>query len=145
MWNYEKCCFVRILTSFGLWSNLGLTKGILVILAKKGTSRALVPEWITSHCFGFSSGPMERKWYFWIFQGPARKSRVDKIRYQQLPLLYLISQMQWEVLDKECDFEFCCPLDLCAETIHGSRLDFTYLDRFATVAIEIFSGHISAL
>ena len=29
------------------------------------------------------SWPMKRKWYFWVFQGPARKSKVDKIWYQQ--------------------------------------------------------------
>ena len=35
MKNCEKRCFARVWTSFGLWSNLGLTRGILVILAEK--------------------------------------------------------------------------------------------------------------
>ena len=74
---------MRVLTSFDLQSNLGLTRGILVILVKKGTLGALVPKRVAPHRSGCSRDLMER-WYFWVFQGLARKSRVDKIRYQQV-------------------------------------------------------------
>ena len=47
--------------------------------------------------------------------------------------------------DKERDFKFCFPLDLCAETLHGLRLDFTWLDRSVAAAIEIFSEHVFEL
>ena len=100
---------MSVWTSFGLRSNLGLTKGILVILAEKCTSGAPIPEWVAPRRSGCSHRPMERKWYFWIFRGLTSKSRVNKIRYQQLPFLYLISRVQWEVSDKERDFEFYCP------------------------------------
>ena len=46
---------------FDLRSNLGLTRGILVILAKRGTSGAPVPEWIAPCHSRCSRGPMERK------------------------------------------------------------------------------------
>ena len=59
--NYEKYCFVRVLTLFDLRSNLGLTRGILVILAEKGTSGALVPERVVPRHSGCSRGPMEKK------------------------------------------------------------------------------------
>ena len=68
-----------------------------------------MPKWVVprqSRCF---LGPMEKKLYFWNFWGLARKSRVDKIRYLQLLLLCLTSRLQGEVLDKECNFVFCCP------------------------------------
>ena len=35
---------------FDLLSNLGLTRGILVILAKKGTSGAPMPERVAPRC-----------------------------------------------------------------------------------------------
>ena len=69
MQNYEKHCFVKVWTSFDLRSNLGLTRGILVILAEKGTLSALVPKRVAPHCSRCSLGPIERKWYFWIFLG----------------------------------------------------------------------------
>ena len=37
------------------------------------------------------------------------------------------------------------PLNLRVETIHGSRPDFTLLDRSIATDIEIFSGHAYAL
>ena len=83
MKNYERCHFVWILTSFDLRSNLGLTRGILVILAKKFTLGASMFERVAPRHSRCPCGPMERKWYFWIFRGPACKSRVDKIQYQQ--------------------------------------------------------------
>ena len=55
------CYFVRVSTSFDLRFILGLTKGILVILAKKGTSGALMPEWVMPRHSGCSRSPMERK------------------------------------------------------------------------------------
>jgi len=51
----------------------------LVILAEKGTLGAPMSEWVAPHHFGCPRSPMERKLYFWIFRGPARKSRTDKI------------------------------------------------------------------
>ena len=69
MQNYEKHCFVKVWTSFDLRSNLGLTRGILVILAEKDTLSALVPKRVAPHCSRCSLGPIERKWYFWIFLG----------------------------------------------------------------------------
>ena len=104
-----------------------------------------MPEWVTPRHSGCSHGPTEGKWYFWIFRVPTCKSRADKIRYQQLPIFYLISRVQWEVSNKERDFEFCCPPDLRAKTLHGSRPNFTYLDRSVAVAIEIFYGHVPTL
>ena len=69
-----------------------LTKGILVIFSKKCTLGAPVSERVTLSYSGCSRGPIERKKYFWIFQGPARKLRVDKILYQHLPLSVWLSQ-----------------------------------------------------
>ena len=74
--------------------NPGLTKGILVILAKKGTLGALMFKRVAPRHSRCPHGPMERKLYFWIFWGPAHKSRADKIWYQQLPLLCLIPRVQ---------------------------------------------------
>ena len=34
-----------------------------------------------------SHGPVDRKWYFWIFRGPTQKLRADKIQYQQSILI----------------------------------------------------------
>ena len=78
-----KMLLLSVLTSFDLRSNLGLIRGILVILAKNGTSGALVPKHVAQCCSGCSRGSMERKRYFWTFRGPACKSRADKIQYQQ--------------------------------------------------------------
>ena len=61
MKNYEKRCFVRVWTSFGPWSNLGLTRGILVISAEKCTSGASVPKRVAPHHFGYSCRPLEKK------------------------------------------------------------------------------------
>ena len=63
--------------------NSGLTKGILVILAKKCTLSAPMSEQVAPRHYICSHDPMERKWYFCVFQGLARKSREDKIQYQQ--------------------------------------------------------------
>ena len=57
----QKMLFVRVLTSFDLRSNLGLTKGILVILAERGTSGASMLEQFASCHSIYSHGPMERK------------------------------------------------------------------------------------
>ena len=46
---------------FDLLSNLGLIRGILVILAEKGTSSAPLPEQIVPRCPRCSHGPVERK------------------------------------------------------------------------------------
>ena len=47
---------------FELQLNLGLTKGILAILAKKkGTLVAPVPERVAPHCFRCSHGPVEKR------------------------------------------------------------------------------------
>ena len=86
---------MKVWTSFDLRSNLGLTRGILVILAEKGTSNVLMPKRVAPRHFGCTRGPREkRNDIFGFFGGPACKSRVDKIQYQQLPLLYLISRVQ---------------------------------------------------
>ena len=52
---------MRVLTSFDLRSNLGLTRGILVILAEKGTLGAPVFEWAAPCHSGHSHSPMEKK------------------------------------------------------------------------------------
>ena len=46
---------------FDLLPNLGLTRGILVILAKKVTSGTPVPEWVTPCHSRCSHDPVERK------------------------------------------------------------------------------------
>ena len=67
-----------------VWPSINprLTRGILVFLVEKGTSGAPMPEQVVPHRSRCSRDPMERRWYFWVFQGLAYKSRVDKIRYQ---------------------------------------------------------------
>ena len=72
--------FVRVLTSFDLWSNLRLTMGIL---AKRDISGAPVSERVALRHSGCSCGPKERKLYFGVFQGSTRKLKVEKIWYQQ--------------------------------------------------------------
>ena len=57
----QKMLFVRVLTSFDLRSNLGLTRGILVILAERGTSGTSMLEQFASCHSIYSHGPMERK------------------------------------------------------------------------------------
>ena len=81
MKNYEKHCFAKVWTFFESQSNLGLTKGILVISAEKCTPGAPVPKQVTPRRSRCSHRPLERKWYFWIFWGLARKLRADNIRY----------------------------------------------------------------
>ena len=61
--------FLRILTFFLPLVNPGLTTSILVILAEKGTLGAPMFEWVAPRHSGCPHGPMERKWYFWIFRG----------------------------------------------------------------------------
>ena len=46
---------------FDLWSNLGLTRGVLVILAEKGTLGAPVPERVAPCCSRCSHNLVERK------------------------------------------------------------------------------------
>ena len=46
---------------FDLQLNLGLTRGILVILAEKVTSSTPVPEQVASCCFRCFHDPVERK------------------------------------------------------------------------------------
>ena len=60
---------MRALTSFDIRSNLGLTKGILVILAKKGTLGAPMSERAAPRRFGCYHGPMEKKKIFLDFSG----------------------------------------------------------------------------
>ena len=55
------CCFMRVLTSFDLWSILGLTRGIFVILVGKDTLGAPMSERVAPHHSGCSRNPMERK------------------------------------------------------------------------------------
>ena len=50
---------MSVWTLFGLWSNLGLTRGILVILAEKCTLGAPMPERVAPHRSGCSCRPME--------------------------------------------------------------------------------------
>ena len=115
-----------ILTQLWLLVNLGLTRGIFVNLACNCTSSAPMPKQVALRQFRCFHDPMEKRLYFWNFQGLAYKSRVGKILCLQLPLLYptsrvgkilclqlpllyLTSRVQWEVLDKELDSAFCCP------------------------------------
>ena len=60
---------MRVLTSFYLRSNLGLTRGILVILAKKGTLGAPMFKRVAPRHSGCSHGPMEKKIIFSDFSG----------------------------------------------------------------------------
>jgi len=55
--------------------------GTLVILAEKGTLSSLVFKRVVPRHYIYSCDLMERKWYFWVFQGLARQSGADKIRY----------------------------------------------------------------
>ena len=52
---------MEVWTSFDLRLNLGLTKGVLVILAGKGTSGVPVLEWVASRRSRYSHGPVESK------------------------------------------------------------------------------------
>ena len=70
-----------------LSSNLGLTRGILVILVEKGTLSASVFEQVAPHHSRCSHSPMESRWYFWIFRSPTCKLRADKLRYQHRKLI----------------------------------------------------------
>ena len=102
--------------------NSRLTRGILVNLIGKGTSSVSMPKRVTQCQSKRFLGPMEKRLYFWNFQGPACKSRVDKIQYLQLPILCLTSRLQGEVLDKERNSAFCYPkiaYENCA--VHGLR------------------------
>ena len=58
---------MRVLTLFDLWLNLGLTRGILVILVEKGTSVTLVTEQVMPHHFGCSLWPYGKKMIFLDF------------------------------------------------------------------------------
>jgi len=102
--------------------NLGLTRGILVNLTWNSISSALISEGVAprqSKCF---RSPLEKRKYFWNFRGLACKWKADKIQCLQLPLLYLTSRVQWEVLDNECDSVFCCPKIACRNcVVHGLR------------------------
>ena len=59
---------------WGFWPsvNLGLTRGILVILVEKCTLGAPVSEWVAPRHSGCSRSPMEIKWHFWIFRSPTQ-------------------------------------------------------------------------
>ena len=67
-----------------IWPSVNprLTRGIFVILAEKDTLSTSVSKRVAPHHYICSCDPMERKWYFWVFQGLARKSKANKIRYQ---------------------------------------------------------------
>ena len=65
--NYEKYCFVRVLTLFDLWSNLGLTRGILVILAKKGTQVHWCPNGLCHVILDVLTAPWRKKMIFLDF------------------------------------------------------------------------------
>ena len=56
-----------------------------------------------------SSRPYEEKMIFLDFLGSNTQIEVEKIWYQQLPLLYLIPRVQWVVSDRQHDLIFCCP------------------------------------
>ena len=67
--------------------------------------------------------PLREKIIFLEFSGFAHKSRVVKIRCLQLPFLYFISRVQWEVSDKEHNSTFCCLKITCKNcVVHGSGL-----------------------
>ena len=74
----EKVVFVRIFYLVWPSVNLGLTKGILV---EKGTLSFPVSKWVMPCHYICTRDPVERKWYFWVFQVPTRNWRVDKIQY----------------------------------------------------------------
>ena len=57
----EKYCFVKVLTLFDLRFNLGLTRGILVILVEKGTLGASMLKRVVPRRFECSRSPIERK------------------------------------------------------------------------------------
>ena len=61
--------------------NPGLTRGILIILAKKGILSTPMFKRVMPRHYICSRDPMERKWYFW---GSTRKSRTDKIRFNRI-------------------------------------------------------------
>ena len=60
---------MTVWTSFDLRSNLGLTRGILVILAKKCTLGAPVTEQAVQRHSGCSHGPKEKEIIFLDFSG----------------------------------------------------------------------------
>ena len=66
----EKLWKVLFCVDFNIvWPSVNprLTRGILVILTRKGTFGAPVSEWVAPCHSGCSCGLMERKWYFWVF------------------------------------------------------------------------------
>ena len=58
---------MRVFTSFDLRSNLWLTRGILVILAQRGTSGAPMPKQVVAHHSRCSLSPIKRKTIFLEF------------------------------------------------------------------------------
>ena len=77
---------------FGLVWHLVNPRLIRGILVEKDTLSAPVFERVVPHYYICSCDSMERKWYFWVFPGPAHKSRVDKIRYQHSWQQYVVSK-----------------------------------------------------
>ena len=68
-----------------LSANLGLTKGVLIILAERATLSAPVFERVVPCHSRCSHGSMERKWYFWIFRGSSTQIKGELNMVQQVP------------------------------------------------------------
>ena len=88
--------------------NLRVTRGILVIFAKRGTSGCTTSFWMFSRSHGEKI----------IFLDFFKTSMQIEGRY------YLTSWVQWEVSDKERDFRFCC-LQICVRRL--------FMDRYQTL------------
>ena len=79
---------MEVWTSFDPRLNLGLTKGVLVILAEKGISGALMPEWVMPRHSRYSRDPMKIKMMFLDFRGSSTQIK-DRQNTISTPLLVL--------------------------------------------------------
>ena len=107
--------------------NLRLTRGILVILAEKGTLGAPMSEWVVPHHFGCPHGPMERKLYFWIFRVRHANRGRTKYGINSYPFFVWYLECNDRCQIKNMILYFVAP-KLCAEAIQWLRPVF-YLMR----------------
>ena len=74
-----------------------------------------MPEWVASCRFRCSHDPVERI-IFLDFRGSGMQIEGEQNMVSIAAPSFLISQVQWEVSDKERDFGFCCP-QICIQRL----------------------------
>ena len=126
--------------SFDLWSNLGLTKGILILLVERGILGAPMPKWVSPRHSVCSCSSMERKWYFEIFYGPTCKSRRTKHGINICPFFTWHLECNERCRIKNMILNFVAS-QICVWRLFTDRDKiFTWLDWSAAVAFENFFG-----